>query len=190
MAGRIAVVDFGNRFVRWEERQTIHERQLVHRSVHVLVFDGASRLLVQRRHRDKQTYPRFWDVSCAGHVEESDYLAGPDEQLDAVYAQVAARELREELGISPALEPLGLFGPEPGVHYEWLQLFRATDNGPYTLQADEVEEHRCLARTELPAWLEGSEAITHSLRWLLRWLSEGEGRWPASPMESANGSRT
>lgn len=59
---RIAVVDDANRFVRWEDRGTIHEQRLVHRSVHVMIFDGQGNLLVQRRHASKQTY----------HVEESD----------------------------------------------------------------------------------------------------------------------
>jgi isopentenyldiphosphate isomerase len=90
MPGRIAVVDTANRFVRWEDRRTIHEQRLVHRSIHVLLYDSAGRLLVQRRHASKQTHPRCWDVSCAGHVEESDYTGGPDDDLDAVYAAVAA----------------------------------------------------------------------------------------------------
>src|SRR6476659_3830313 len=102
MAGRIAVADESNRFVRWEERRTIHEQQLVHRSIHVVIFDSTGRLLIQRRHASKQTYPRYWDVSCAGHVEESDYTRGPDDDLDAVYAAVAAREVEEELGVTPA----------------------------------------------------------------------------------------
>src|SRR5262249_42239596 len=118
MAGRIAVVDDANRFIRWEERRIIHEQRLVHRSVHILVFDSAHRLLIQRRHRMKLTYPSYWDVSCAGHVEESDYTGGPDDDLDAVYASVAARELDEELGIAASLELVDRLPPEPNVHYE------------------------------------------------------------------------
>ena len=178
MAGRIAVVDDQNRFVRWEERRTIHEQQLVHRSVYVLLFDRAGRLLVQRRHHAKQTHPRMWDVSCAGHVEESDYTGGPDDDLDAVYAAVAARELAEELGVAPPLARVGRFGPEPGVHYEQIHLFVGQSDGPYTLQADEVEEHRMLAPGEVAAWLAGPEPITPALRWFLAWLSAGD-RWPA-----------
>ena len=172
MAGRIAVVDAENRFVRWEARRAIHEQQLVHRSVHVLVFDAANRLLVQRRHRDKQTYPRHWDVSCAGHVEESDYLAGPDEALDAVYAAVATREVEEELGVTTAMTPLARLGPEPGVHYEWIALYLARSDGPFTLQVDEVEEVRLLARDELAALLaDPAEPVTHALRYLVDWVT-------------------
>ncbi len=73
MPGRIAVVDGNDRFLRWTDRATIHRERLVHRSIHVLVFDPGGRLLIQRRHADKDTFPRHWDSSCAGHVEESDY---------------------------------------------------------------------------------------------------------------------
>ena len=172
MAGRIAVVDAVNRFVRWEDRRTIHEQALVHRSIHVLLFDSSGRLLIQRRHASKQTYPRYWDVSCAGHVEESDYLGGPDDRLDEVYAAVAAREVDEELGVTPVLDRVGSFRPEPGVHYEQIQLFRGVSDGPFTLQPDEVEEHTMLDRQAWSAFLAGSEFITQTLRWWLGWLGK------------------
>lgn len=171
MAGRIAVVDGPNRFVRWESRKVIHEQQLIHRSVHVLLYDRAGRLLVQRRHHSKQTYPEYWEC-CAGHVEESDYhpQAGPDHDLDSVYAAVAAREVTEELGVTIALERLGRFPPEPGIHYEQVQLFRGVSDGPFALQADEVSAYRLLAAPELARFLVGGEPITQALRWWLEWL--------------------
>jgi isopentenyldiphosphate isomerase len=153
---RIAVVDEQNRFLRWAERAEVHAARLVHRSVHIAVHDGAGRLLVQRRHRHKLTNAGHWDLSCAGHVEEADYgPAGPGVEgpaLDAVYAAVARRELAEELGlvVAPAaLELVGRFGPVPGIHYEWIHLFRTLAEGPFTLQQEEVEEARFVTRAEL-----------------------------------------
>jgi len=178
MSGLIAVVDDANRFLRWEQRRVVHQHQLVHRSAYVLVFDRAARLLVQRRHRDKLTYPGHWDVSCAGHVEDVDYPAGPDDDLDAVYAAVAARELAEELGVAAPLQRLGRFGPEPGVHYEWMHLFIARSDGPFVLQAEEVEEHRLLDRADAGALLAGAEPTTHTLRWLVDWIDRHD-LWPA-----------
>lgn len=179
MAGRIAVVDAANRFVRWEARRSIHEQRLVHRSIHVLLFDTQGRLLIQRRHHTKQTYPRFWDISCAGHVEESDYLAGPDDRLDEVYANVAARELEEELGVKAPLTLLGRFPPKAGVHYENIALYRAVSDGPYVLQPDEVEEHRLLARADVARFLANDEPKTLALsEWLAQdWLAQdGSGQ--------------
>ena len=176
MPGRIAVVDDRNAFVRWEARRTIHVEQLVHRSIQVLVFDARGRLVIQRRHREKQTHPRYWDLSCAGHVEESDYPAGPDDDLDRVYAEVAARELLEVLGVEPELNELGHFPPEPEVHYEQIRLFRATSDGPFTLQPEEVEELRHVTPAELEA-LAAVDPVTPSLLWFTAWARR-EGEWP------------
>lgn len=184
MAGRIAVVDDENRFLRWEERRTIHEEHLVHRSIYVFVFEGAreanDQLLIQRRHRDKQTFPSHWDLSCAGHVEESDYpdSSAPDEGLDAVYREVAVRELEEELGIAgPELVELAHLPPQAGVHYEQIRAFRCTAAGPFTLQEEEVEEVRFVTRAELAAMDEAGEPITNALRHFTAWLIE-RGEWP------------
>lgn len=177
MSGRIAVVDLDNRFVRWELRRTIHEQRLYHRSVHVLVFDHSGSLYLQRRHASKQTYPRHWDSAVAGHVEESDYLAGPDEQLDRVYRDVAARELMEELGVVAPLEPIAHLAPTEGVHYEQARVFKARSAGPFTLQADEVEEGRWFTPEEVDALLrEGREPVTRVLAHLVALVRE-RGLW-------------
>jgi isopentenyl-diphosphate delta-isomerase len=172
VAGRIAVVDAANRFVRWEDRRVVHQHQLVHRSAYVAVLDRAGRLLVQRRHRAKLTFPACWDVSCAGHVEESDYREGPDDDLDTLYAACARRELAEELGLEAPLHLLERCPPVFGVHYEWMHLFVAAGDGPFTLQADEVEEARQLDRAGLAALLAGDEPVTPVLRWVVDRLDQ------------------
>jgi isopentenyldiphosphate isomerase len=177
MAGRIAVVDNENRFLRWEERRVIHELRLVHRSVHILVYDSAGRLVVQRRHRDKQTYPRYWDCSTSGHVEESDYIGLPDQDLDAVYLAVARRELMEELGVVAPLEFLAHLPPDPRLHYEQIYLYRAVSDGPFTAQPDEVEEIRAVTAGELIALSgEPGERVTPLLLHLVAWLEARGGR--------------
>lgn len=171
MGGRIAVVDAQNRFMRWEQRAVIHQQRLVHRSIHVLVFDSADRLVIQRRHHGKDTYPGHWDASVAGHVEESDYLAGPDDDLDAVYEQVAGREMAEELGIVVPTTLLGHIEPVPDIHYEQMRLFRAESDGPFTLQESEVEELKHVTSAELVA-LAQVDRVTDALLWLRTWLCE------------------
>lgn len=171
MTTRIAVVDDRNRFVRWTDRAEIHAARLAHRSVQVLLFDSAGRLVLQRRARTKLTYPGYWDASASGHVEEGDYPdpERPDAQLDAVYDAVAARELDEELGVRAPLTRLGRFGPLAGVHYEHFVLYRGVADGPYRPQLEEVEAIRAFAAQELDALLASGEPVTHSLRWLVGW---------------------
>jgi isopentenyl-diphosphate delta-isomerase type 1 len=174
---RIAVVDDDNRFVRWEPRRLIHEQQLVHRSVYVLVFDPERRLVIQQRHRDKQTWPLYWDISCAGHVGEDDYASSPDEEVDRAYELAAVRELAEELGVTASLSVLGHFGPRDGVGYEQIRLFRATWAGPITVQLDEVEAHRWISVAEFEAQAHEPDArFTPALRYFGA-LAQARGWW-------------
>ena len=159
MEEQIAVVDAQNRFLYWAGRHAIHEQRLIHRSVYVLVMDRAGRLLIQLRHRDKQTYPLHWDISCAGHVCAEDYHAGPDTELDQVYRLTAERELTEELGITAPLVHIGHMGPTD-THYEQTCLFRVESNGPITIQESEVEEIRWLDRSTFQA-----RRQDHTVKW-------------------------
>lgn len=170
---RVAVVDDADHFVRWAERPEVHRDRLVHRSVHILVVDSVGRLVIQLRHRDKLTYPLHWDISCSGHVEEPDYLRGPDDDLDLVYEGCAGRELEEELGIRAELTYLAHFGPEPGVHYEQIHLFRASSDGPFTAQAEEIEALRSVTPAELDAI---TEPCTGSLRQITS-IARARGWW-------------
>jgi isopentenyldiphosphate isomerase len=176
MPGRVAVVTAENRFIRWTDRQEVHRDQLIHRSVQVLLFDPAGKMILQRRHPDKLTWADAWDVAVSGHVEEEDYMNGPDEDLDVVYHSVAERECREELGVEVLLERRGTFPPEPGVHYEVFQLFTGTTDGPFTLQADEVAE---VGRFDVAGWRRLAETarVTPTLQMLADWaLANGVWR--------------
>jgi isopentenyldiphosphate isomerase len=179
---RIAVVDADNRFLRWEHRTTIHRDHLIHRTVHILLFDSHGRLILQRRNRRKATFPGCWDVSACGHVEEADYPSGPDERLDEVYAETARRELHEELGVHAQLSALGHFPPMEGIAYEQMRLFRGTSDGPYRLQEEEVAEVRPFTASETDALLSGAEPLTLSLPFFVRWIRD-RGLWipPAGP---------
>lgn len=71
-------------------RSEIHGNpSLIHRVVHVLVFDAKGRLLLQKRSMRKDTEPGKWDTSVGGHVN-------PGEEVMAA----ALREMEEELGIT------------------------------------------------------------------------------------------
>jgi isopentenyldiphosphate isomerase len=83
------VVDDQDRVLRQETRAEVHRQRLLHRAVHVLVFNPAGEVYLQRRSAAKDTYPLRWTTSCSGHVD-----AGED------YNTAVVRELAEELGLS------------------------------------------------------------------------------------------
>jgi len=62
---------------------------LIHRVVHVLVFNKKGGLLLQKRSNAKDVAPGKWDTSVGGHVNLG------EDMLEAV-----KREMEEELGIT------------------------------------------------------------------------------------------
>jgi len=62
---------------------------LIHRAVHVLVFNSSGALLLQKRAPDKYIQPGKWDTSVGGHLG-----------LGESYLAAAYREMDEELGLT------------------------------------------------------------------------------------------
>ena len=62
----------------------------LHAAAHVWIYRGEGegiKVLLQRRAKDKATWPGYYDISAAGHVD-----------LDETPLQAAIRETKEELG--------------------------------------------------------------------------------------------
>ena len=167
----VAVVDENDQFIRWASRQEVHQKHLVHRSIHVLVFDSQNRLVVQQRSANKATYPSYWDVSCSGHVECIDYQSEPNEDLDELYRRVAQRELEEELGVIADLHYIQSFKPVANVHYEQFQLFMAHSDGPFVLQASEVSQVDAISYHEWDTWLQ-TVSHTNTLKMLSKYMRQ------------------
>src|SRR5207237_9662560 len=92
------VLDESDRVIGRQARSEVHRRRLLHRAVHVLVFNSAGELFLQRRSMAKDTFPGAWDSSSSGHLS-----CGED------YDPCALRELQEEIGLIPQRPPQRLF---------------------------------------------------------------------------------
>ena len=125
------VVDEQDRVIAVERRGDIHARGLMHRAVHILVFNAAGQLFLQKRSMSKDEQPGKWDSSAAGHVD-----SGED------YDSCARREIAEELGIETdiALERLFKLAANPETGNEHCMVYRCCYDGPLTLQPDEIDE--------------------------------------------------
>src|SRR5512135_642118 len=86
----LEIVDSDGNVLGLAERSELHGNPaLIHRVVHVLVFDTHGRLLLQKRSLSKDVAPGKWDTSVGGHVN-------PGEDIESA----ALREMREELGMA------------------------------------------------------------------------------------------
>ncbi|NWA25269.1 NUDIX hydrolase [Pseudomonas gingeri] len=131
-AEQIAWVDADDQLLGALARIELRERGLIGRGTYILLFNSAGELCVHRRTLSKAIYPGYWDVAAGGMV-----------QADESYAESAARELEEELGVSgvPLTEHEHFFFDQPGNRL-WCAVFSAVWDGPLRLQPEEVLEAR------------------------------------------------
>lgn len=138
------VVDAQDRVIGQLSRREVHRRKLRHRAVHMLVVNHAGRVFLHQRSMQKDLFPGVWDSSAAGHVG-----AGED------YDGTALRELAEELGCRPVKRPQPLFKiearEETGQEFVWV--YRVEAEGPFTLQADEIERGDWFTPAEIDRWV-------------------------------------
>ncbi len=125
-------------------RQEAHEKGILHRTVHIWLVKREGEevfVLLQKRARNKDSFPGCWDTSSAGHI-----MAG-DAPLES-----ALRELEEELGLSAAPEDLR-FGGTLHVRFEEVfhgSLFRENEIiFLYWLERDVPEEEIRIQEEEL-----------------------------------------
>ena len=111
-------------------RSEVHARGLLHRAVHVLVFNSRGEIFLQKRSMKKDRQPGVWDSSCSGHVDSGEN-----------YDETALRELGEEIGLHLSAPPQRLFKidacEETDAEFVWV--YRCENEGPFQLHPDEIE---------------------------------------------------
>ena len=158
------VVDDADGVVSRATRQEVHTQGLRHRAVHVLVFNRAGELFLQKRSRNKDTAPGAWDSSASGHVEAGE-----------AYDACAVRELREELGWQAPSDPVRWLRlpacDETGREFVWV--YRLKAEGPFTLHAGEIERGAWLSPGEITRRVRARPgAFASSFRLIWRKLAE------------------
>jgi isopentenyl-diphosphate delta-isomerase type 1 len=138
------VVDEHDAVIRRAPRREVHRLGLRHRAVHVLVFNRAGHVYLQKRSRTKDTFPGAWDSSCSGHVD-----AGED------YDTTTVRELREEIGLVAPAPPQRLFKiaacEDTGMEFVWI--YRLEHEGPMQPNPAEVERGGWFRPEEITRWI-------------------------------------
>lgn len=99
MAEYLDIVDeYGEPTGETVERETAHANGIRHRTSHLWLLrrkDGKVQVLLQKRCKDKDSFPGCYDISSAGHIPAGDG-----------YKQSAIRELFEELGVKASEDDL------------------------------------------------------------------------------------
>ena len=127
------VVNEKGEVIRTLPRSHIHgDPSLMHRVVHVLVFNGKGELLLQKRSMQKDVAAGKWDTSVGGHVNAGETLE-----------KALSRETEEELGIT-ACAPKFLYTYIHSNSYEseMVYTYSCVYNGKIVYQKDEIDKVR------------------------------------------------
>lgn len=136
------LVDENNEVIGKALRSVCHGNPgLMHRAVHVLVFNTAGDLFLQKRSESKDVQPGRWDTSVGGHPNPGEAVT-----------EAARREMKEELGID--VDPLIAaydYIWRSDIETEWIHAFAVTYEGPFKLCPDEIAEGRFWSFDEIRA---------------------------------------
>lgn len=129
----LEIVNQKGEIVGHAKRSEIHGNpSLIHRVVHVLVFNKEGNLLLQKRSKNKDVAPGKWDTSVGGHVGIGE---------DLIFS--SKREMQEELGIV-GCEPEFVYSYIHRNHYETelVTTYRCVYDGTISFNESEIDEVR------------------------------------------------
>lgn len=143
----LEIVDAADNVVGRNTRFEIHRQGLMHRAVHIFVFNSTGEVYVQRRSDGKDKHPGVLDSSAAGHVD-------PGES----YQEAAARELFEELGLRAGIRPVLRVKATELTDMEHVALFEAQTDEPPSPNDEEISWGAFMAQQELSRAMESNPA--------------------------------
>ena len=134
----------------------IYEKNLIHRIVHILIFNDNGEMALQLRSKHKKFCPHHWSTAVGGHVQSGE-----------TYEQAAHRECLEELGKE------NLIIDKVAKHRyknKFVVTFKATYNGPFTINQEEVDEVRFFAIPKIKELIKNHEKFHPELAFLIEQL--------------------
>jgi 16S rRNA (adenine1518-N6/adenine1519-N6)-dimethyltransferase len=138
------VVNERDEVIGQRPREEVHRLGLMHRAVHLLVFNARGQVFLQKRSLKKDRQPGVWDSSSSGHVDAGE-----------AYDTSVVREAREEVGLHLSATPERLFKLPPSAEtdQEHVWVYRCVAEGPFTLHPEEIEEGGWFTPEQLTRWM-------------------------------------
>ena len=139
------VVDEHDLFLERVRRSDIHKRKLLHRAVHVFLFNKDGEIYLQKRSHHKDTHGEKWDSSASGHLDSGEK-----------YADAAVRELKEELFVRPRkpLERIAKLKAGPETDNEFIELYRCDFSGKIRTHSSEIDCGGFFPLEDLADWVD------------------------------------
>jgi isopentenyldiphosphate isomerase len=136
------VVDEDDRVIDRKPRSECLDRGLLHRAILVFLLNAVHEVYLQKRADDLHYYPGYWSASVTGHLFSGE-----------TYAEGAAREVKEELGLECGLDEVVKFTTPKwriGERTEWevIMVFEAIVADPAIRLSDETTEGKFVSLKE------------------------------------------
>ncbi len=162
------VVNERDEVIDAKPRSEVHRLGLLHRAIHVLVFNSRGQTFLQKRSMSKDREAGKWDSASSGHVDSS-------EDYDAC----AVRELREEIGLRLVRPPERLFKIDACAEtdQEFVWVYRCKAEGPFRLHPGEIERGGWFAPENVTRWIaERPEDFAGAFRFIWQKYSVTDGK--------------
>lgn len=151
------VIDEDDKVIGTMAHADINKKLLPHRIVHVLIFDKKGNMLLQMRSAKKSFCPLHWSTAVGGHVQSGES-----------YEEAALREFEEELGVKvPIHFMFKTRYDDPRGFFMMLGIFKATYEGEFKLNPDEVESVKYFSKKELESMIARGELFHPELKFLI-----------------------
>lgn len=152
------VCDENDNVIGTAPRSEVHRCKLLHRAVHIWVWNSDGELLLQKRTETKDEFPGCFTSSASGHVDSGES-----------YEAAAIRELKEELQLQGELIPGdNLIGSE-STAYEHTVLYHLQTDAPPVPDPGEIADVVFLSTAQIAEMLERSpETFTPPFRMLFQ----------------------
>jgi len=154
----VEIVDEDDRVVGVVPRGEMRGKRLLHRCTYIHVLNSAGELYVHRRTETKDVNPGFYDLSAGGVNAVSE-----------AYEACAAREVREELGVTtpPTFRFTHRYsGPDGEV---WGAVYDVLFDGPIVWQPEEVVWGAFLPMDEVERMIARERFCLDGLEMFERW---------------------
>ena len=143
------VVDESDKILDYKTRyECHHNKNLIHRSSGVFLFNSKGEIALQKRSMTKDTYPGFYTLTASGHAAKGES-----------YLQSILREMNEEIGVENIqLEYVSKQLIENPTEREIGALFKGVYSGEFKPDSNEVEGVYYFNKSQI---LKIQEKITH-----------------------------
>ena len=123
------VGDENDNIIDYRSRRDCHsDKNLIHRSSSVVIYNSKGEIALQKRSLSKDLYPGYYTLSASGHVNKGE-----------TYKETIKREMYEEIGIKAPVKFITKFLYRMPLESEFSSIFTAQHEGPFHINTDEVE---------------------------------------------------